>query len=148
MADEKDLLLTYLSGRDVECPRCGYNLRNLEKPVCPECREELSLAVGFDKPHFLWLVATVTPGFFSGICAAMLMIPIVGATLIGFPQPWPFYAAEAFGLTSVLAAFLLLRFRYAFLGQAPARQRQWAVVAWAMHVGAFVLFVAALIIYA
>ncbi len=66
-ADEAALLLEFLRDRDVSCPLCGYNLRNLSACTCPECRETLALAVGFRRPRFGWLLATVIPGFFSGI---------------------------------------------------------------------------------
>src|SRR5687767_8462552 len=45
-ADEVELLLAFVRDRDAHCPRCDYNLRNLTQPVCPECREELTLSVG------------------------------------------------------------------------------------------------------
>ena len=34
---EAQRILTYVSDRHVLCARCGYNLRNLTKPRCPEC---------------------------------------------------------------------------------------------------------------
>ena len=44
--EEIELLLRFIHERNVHCPRCDYNLRNLTQPVCPECREELRLTVG------------------------------------------------------------------------------------------------------
>jgi predicted amidophosphoribosyltransferase len=35
--EEARLLREFLAERDVLCPRCGYNLRGLDKPYCPEC---------------------------------------------------------------------------------------------------------------
>ncbi|MEM9662323.1 MAG: hypothetical protein AAF937_08435 [Planctomycetota bacterium] len=32
-----DQLKAYLVDRDVPCPGCGYNLRGVAEPVCPEC---------------------------------------------------------------------------------------------------------------
>ena len=43
--DEPALLRVYLAGRDVACPQCGYNLRELVGSRCPECGEELTLRV-------------------------------------------------------------------------------------------------------
>ncbi len=37
MAQTGDQLRDFLAGRDVPCPACGYNLRGLAAPVCPEC---------------------------------------------------------------------------------------------------------------
>ncbi|MEL7471738.1 MAG: hypothetical protein AAGK04_00345 [Planctomycetota bacterium] len=30
-------LRRYLKDRDAPCPRCGYNLRDLQRETCPEC---------------------------------------------------------------------------------------------------------------
>ena len=61
-SDGAATLLEYVRERDVPCPLCGYNLRNLTRPQCPECREDLKLTVGLLKPRFGWFLATVTPG--------------------------------------------------------------------------------------
>jgi hypothetical protein len=37
--------------RDVPCPSCGYNLRNLTGEVCPECGEALALRVNVLEPR-------------------------------------------------------------------------------------------------
>src|SRR5439155_15756670 len=44
-ADDPALLAVYLSSRDVPCPQCGYNLRQLTGVNCPECGEALALRV-------------------------------------------------------------------------------------------------------
>ena len=44
-AAEAELLRIYLASRDVECPQCKYNLRDLTGTRCPECGEELILRV-------------------------------------------------------------------------------------------------------
>jgi hypothetical protein len=44
-ASELELLRRYLAGRDVLCPQCKYNLRDLSGTICPECGEELVLRV-------------------------------------------------------------------------------------------------------
>ncbi|MEO1716444.1 MAG: hypothetical protein AAFR76_04970 [Planctomycetota bacterium] len=40
---DADQLRAYLAERDVPCPRCGYNLRGVTEPVCPECEFSLTL---------------------------------------------------------------------------------------------------------
>lgn len=138
--DDVALLLEYLRGRDAPCPRCGYNLRDLQLPRCPECREELSLAVGFRKARFGWFLATVTPGLFSGMCAAFLLVPMVMIPQTGGgPPPWPVFVADAFGWTSGLAALVLIAARHAFIKQPDERQRAWAIVIWAIHVAVFLV---------
>ena len=146
--DADTLLLEFLRARDAPCPRCGYNLRNLSGTTCPECRELLSLSVGFRKPRFGWLVAAITPGFFSGISAALMLIPLVGSMYSpNGPAPWPFWAMDAFGWLSGLAALVLVKYRYAFLRQPQVAQRGWAVLVWAIHLTAFALVVAARLLW-
>jgi uncharacterized membrane protein YidH (DUF202 family) len=45
------LLQTFLAGRDTDCPRCRYNLRDLSGSRCPECGNDLVLRVGLVAPH-------------------------------------------------------------------------------------------------
>lgn len=45
------LLQMFLAGRDTECPRCHYNLRDLNGSRCPECGHELVLRVGLIEPR-------------------------------------------------------------------------------------------------
>lgn len=35
--DDEALIRAYLAGRDVACPACSYNLRDLREARCPEC---------------------------------------------------------------------------------------------------------------
>ncbi len=135
--DETELLLEFLQARDFACPACGYNLRDLTAPTCPECRKELTLAVGFNRPQVLWFVVMIAPSVFSGIAAALLLVPLAGALLTGNRQPWPLCAIDAFGWISGLAALLLLRHRYAILRLSDRVQRTWAITAWLVHIFAF-----------
>ena len=148
-ADGDKLLLEYVRDRDVPCPLCGYNLRDLSTPTCPECREALSLTIGFRKPRFGWLLVTVTPGAFSGIAAAFLLIPLVGGLLFSpnSPAPWPIWGVDAFGWLSGLAALVLVKYRYAFLRLPQAAQRGCAVMAWAIHIAALAAFIAVVILF-
>jgi hypothetical protein len=137
--DEEGLLLDFLRDRDVPCPLCGYNLRDLSACTCPECRETLALTVGLRKLRFGWLLVTVIPGFFSGIAAALVTVPMVVSLFFSAnaPAPWPIWATDAFGWLSGLTALVLVKYRYAFLRQPQATQRVWAVTLWLVHLGAF-----------
>src|SRR4051812_39647348 len=59
------MLLAYVRDRDVPCPLCKYNLRNLTIPRCPECGQPLTIGVGlkepFQKAWIALLVATLLP---------------------------------------------------------------------------------------
>jgi hypothetical protein len=146
--DEVAHLLAYVRERDVPCPLCGYNLRDLTGPRCPECRHDLVLAVGVTRPHFLWLLVTIAPCIFSGMAAGLLLFPIFMSIFVGgILPPWQIFAAETFGWVSALAGFLLVWKRYAFLRQSRTAQRRWAVGAWAIHVTAFLGLIAAAILW-
>ena len=135
------MVLAFVRDRDAPCPGCGYNLRDLSEPRCPECRKDLVLAVGLREPRFGWFLITVTPGLFSGIAAVLLSIPVTILPLIGGgPAPWHVLMTDAFGWLSGLGALVLIRCRQAFLRQPNARQRLWALGAWAVHLCVFVMF--------
>lgn len=134
-ADETRLLLEFLRDRDADCPACGYNLRNLTRPVCPECRETLALTVGYQKPRIGLFVATITPSIFSGICGLIILFPLL--TVRG--APLEAFLLDTFGLSSGLLGLGLFVFRQAFLRQSRVSQMVWAFVTWAIHVLAFVV---------
>ncbi len=139
-ADSKQLLLDFVRQRDVPCPLCGYNLRDLTLPRCPECRQDLLLTVGVRNLRFVWLVATIAPCIFSGIAAAMLAIPILIAFGRGTDQaPMQVVGLDAFGWLSGVAGLLILRYRFAFLIRSPSTQRNWAIAMWAIHVATFLI---------
>ncbi|MEX1016075.1 MAG: hypothetical protein WDZ31_04950 [Phycisphaeraceae bacterium] len=57
---DHDLLLAYVRDRDVPCPRCRYNLRDIERPYCPECGTQPTLTVGdAQQPLGAWLLLTI-----------------------------------------------------------------------------------------
>ena len=50
-------------------------------------------------------------------------------------------ATDAFGWLSGIAALVLIKYRFRFLRQPRAAQQRWALLAWAVHVVAFVTFI-------
>jgi len=54
----EELLRQFLAFRDVPCPVCGYNLRDLLGDRCPECGDQLLLRVNTVEPR----LAAVTTG--------------------------------------------------------------------------------------
>ncbi len=113
------LLLEFLQGRDMPCPACGYNLRDLPSPVCPECREALRLQVGCQRARFGIFLAVLAPCIFSGICALFLLVPIV---ISRGNAPAGILALDAFGLSSGLAGLVLIRKREQFIRKSTADQ--------------------------
>lgn len=137
---EVELLLTYVRDRDVQCPRCEYNLRNLTQPVCPECREHLVLKVGTRRHRVHWLLLTIAPGMFAAIAVAIFMIM---STVHGFPpMPWEGVMTMTFltlsGTTSIILAFNATW----FLRRSDATQVTWTGITWGIHLLAFAIFVA------
>jgi hypothetical protein len=135
------MLFEFLREHDAACPVCGYNLKTLTRPICPECGQELVLAVGAAQLRFGWLLAALAPGFFSGIAAVFLLVPIVIVMMVGNGRPpLRIVAVDLFGWCSGIFAILLAIKRYRFLVQPRAVQRWWAVGIWLVHVAALGLF--------
>ena len=73
MEDQPDTMVpvvAFLRGRDVPCPGCKYNLRDLESAVCPECGEALTVGLQAERPRLAGLVLGLLPiamtlGFFG-----------------------------------------------------------------------------------
>ncbi|HEV7298939.1 MAG TPA: hypothetical protein VGN72_06195 [Tepidisphaeraceae bacterium] len=136
------MLLAFLREHDAACPVCGYNLRALTRPVCPECGHELVLTVGAARVRLGWLMAAVAPGFFSGIAAVFLLVPVVGRLIWGDGRMSPaLNALVVFGLGSGGFAIYLARTRSRFLAQPRARQRWWTLGIWLVHVAALGLLI-------
>jgi hypothetical protein len=77
MEPSPDLLRDFLSGRDVPCPNCEYNLRDLQGPLCPECGEKIMLQVGLAEPRQGLLIAGLV-GLSAGAgMSGLLLIYIV-----------------------------------------------------------------------
>jgi hypothetical protein len=76
------LLLEFLKGRDTTCPVCGYNLRDLCKPLCPECAAPLQLAVG--STHFrlgAWIVGVIAFALGLGFDAVVAFLLLIMAAM-------------------------------------------------------------------
>jgi hypothetical protein len=56
---EQALLRQFLADRDVPCPACGYNIRQLQRNTCPECGRGLKLVLGVVGPSNCWITALV-----------------------------------------------------------------------------------------
>jgi len=140
-ANEIDLLLTFLRERDVRCPRCGYNLRNLTQPTCPECREALSLKVDVQPLVIRWLLMTIAPGMF---CAIVLGIFLFLSMRHGSPGGMPTEAVLTilFVAASATASIALAVFNRWFTRQPEAAQVAAAVAVWLVHVAVFLAITA------
>jgi hypothetical protein len=50
-------LRSFLTARDVQCPKCEYNLRGLTGDRCPECGDQLVLRVNLAEPKLGAMIA-------------------------------------------------------------------------------------------
>src|SRR5262245_37722664 len=74
------LLVRWLVGRDAKCPVCGYNLRGLFEPRCPECGAGIELAVASPDSKFgWWVVAQVFLAMAMGFDAVVALLILMRA---------------------------------------------------------------------
>ena len=124
-------LIDFLRDRDIACPLCGYNLRHLRSPRCPECGRELELRVGLSEPRqAAWLTAQIAVSAAAGVGVLVVIMWIVQ----GWPTGNQWQALQDVGFIydiaaiAVAAALLYWRRRYLRLGRAT----QWIGAAVAM----------------
>ena len=143
--DETELLLRFVAHRDHACPKCDYNLRNLTRPICPECGEELKLTVGRRKFRDSLLFLLLAPCIFSSICT-ILLNGLIAYVWYGYSEPPPMWVwgVDGFGLLSGLAGLLLFLNRQTFMKRDRGVQLFWALLAWGIHIAVFVAVLAAL----
>jgi hypothetical protein len=76
-ADDGTALLNFVASRDMPCPACGYNLRMLSKPVCPECGLSLKLTVGSGEPfRRAWAIVLCLNAMVGGAGLFFLLITL------------------------------------------------------------------------
>ena len=83
--DRSAALRLFLSGRDVPCTGCGYNLRDGNSDQCPECGERLELALSRARPEQrmrLWAVALAATALAAGP-------GILIGTMLAGDRAWP-----------------------------------------------------------
>jgi hypothetical protein len=79
--DSAEQLRRFLAGRDVACPQCEYNLRDLKVPRCPECGEDLVLRVNLAEPKLrlliTGLIALAAGAGLNGLLLIFLVIQLL-----------------------------------------------------------------------
>jgi hypothetical protein len=122
-----DHLRHFLAARDIPCPACGYNLRDLAIDHCPECGEALFLAVrGLHEPTGPALVRLLAAALPLGFNAIFTAIGVVGAAFSHSWRPDDWLLVGMFGGLSVVFAGMLGRVQRTmprFRGR--ARRNQW-----------------------
>jgi len=142
-------LVDFLEERNVPCPFCGYNLRNLTENACPECQHRLCLTVGVHHVRFGWFLVAVTPSLVSGVAALSLLVLVAAAIIAGGgPIPPVFFLLVLLGVLSGLGAVALVLCRHRFIQLRPQVQRRWAALAWGIHAVPFIGLVILLVVTA
>jgi DNA-directed RNA polymerase subunit RPC12/RpoP len=109
--DTESQLIAFLAGRDVMCPQCSYNLRDLRAARCPECGEQLVLRVNLAEPKqrllIAGLIALSAGAGLNGLLIAYFFVQII---LRGWGEWWlQFLVVNSIGLAvegGVLAVWL------------------------------------------
>jgi hypothetical protein len=140
---DADRLLVFLAGNSAPCPACGYDLRDLRAPICPECGDELVLRVGLAHPQqgafIAGLVGLAAGAGFSGLLCVYVVVAIVIQSRTDLPPHfWTVTLLPTSVEASGLAAWMRCRRR---ISRAPAAWR-WALVVgcWALSLANVVLF--------
>lgn len=83
---ENRTLIAWLANRNVPCPGCGYNLRGLREPRCPECGSALALSVSIVDPYLkAWATAAACACAMGGIGLLFVVLLVKE----GWPGPPP-----------------------------------------------------------
>lgn len=129
---------------DAPCPACGYNLRGLTHPVCPECEHDLVLTIGLARPRLGWLLVALVPGMFSGVAGLLLSGLIFFVAIIeGDLAPPGIVLLALFGVGSGASALAMAYSRHKLMVRPVAAQQKLAAITWSVHVLAFLVLLIA-----
>lgn len=138
-AEPDPMLVQFLRERDVECPTCRYNLRNLARSTCPECDTPLALTLD-PETRSLWFFAfaLVPP---AGTMYLLLLFIVLTVLYPGGPEleAVPFICAS---FLSLGAGAVLIAESRRFSTLPVHQQWGWAALSWSVHVGGFILLIA------
>ena len=138
------MLAAYLAGRDVPCPQCGYNLRDLAGHRCPECGDALALRLGLAEPRLGTLVAGLI-GLSAGAGLSGLLLVYLFLTVTfrrGYdPDMWHFATVTAVPFLVEGFALLVWVRRWPQVRRArPAVRRLLVAACWGLTAANIVVF--------
>ncbi|MEM8756300.1 MAG: hypothetical protein AAGF47_00780 [Planctomycetota bacterium] len=142
--DDTARLVDWLADADEPCPVCGYSLRGITAPACPECNARIELGVRSPDrlvgPWAMMLISCAVAFGFDGVMTLLFSVPIL---VFQAGPPLPVVVLYSFFVTASLVLSLtiagLLRWRVSV--QRLPRKRQW-LVAWGMAGGIFLIHAA------
>ena len=136
-------LRAHLADRDAACPSCGYNLRALTTDHCPECNQQIVLAIRLAEPRLgLWIagaVALAAGAGFSGLLFAYFLVKIAPGGLSGFERAFGLITGGGFLVEGVLLALWVI-FRGPIRRASPAARWALVILACFLNIANFALF--------
>ncbi|MCA9303074.1 MAG: hypothetical protein KC996_03025 [Phycisphaerales bacterium] len=128
----RDMLRAFLAENDAPCPVCTYNLRGVELTNCPECDSPLTLSVGQGRiRQGIWLFACLAfaMGFgFDLVVGLMFLVAVIMTGAEDFGSVYMLISLCVLGGLCVLAMWLLVCHRQAWLRLERKIQRRWTIV--------------------
>ena len=143
---DADFLVDWLAHRDTPCPACGYNLRGLVGPTCPECGRGLRLGVSLSEQVLgAWiatLVALLLPAGFGLYLMVVWSVMFLknGVRVLSMP-PTQLALIAIYLLASVPLSIALIFGRRRFLRWSAAVQLACGGLAWTFLLIAIVMTV-------
>ena len=82
-------VVSFLAGRDIPCPACGYNLRGVTQEACPECAMPLTMADLRGKGAVMkhWVVPTLVSVVVIGLATVFLARGLVALGVVRGTPP-------------------------------------------------------------
>jgi len=142
-----DLLATYLQDRDVPCPNCAYNLRDLTSDACPECGLQVALGVHLTEPKLAAFIGGLVGLAMAAGFSGLLSILAVFVTLIegDGPPGGIFFVGMLFPFLFAMAVMLIwIRQRSRLRMCSPHLRSLFVVLCWVVPVINILVFVLSL----
>lgn len=134
------MLRAFLESHDAPCPVCGYNLRGVTLPICPECECPIELGIASNNAYLgAWLLALLAfamPLSFDLLVGLMMLLSTVFSAGENAESVFLLVSLTTLTLTSVGMLWVLVARKRDWLRM--ARRRQWRI-AWGMLLGVFVV---------
>lgn len=134
------LLREFLAEHDALCPVCGYNLRGVMLPVCPECECPIELGIASNNAYLgAWLLALLAfamPLSFDLLVGLMMLVSTVFSAGENAEGVFLLVSLTTLTLTSIGMLWVLVARKRDWLRM--PRRKQWKL-AWAFFTGVFVV---------
>ena len=143
LASDADLLRQFVAARDVGCPVCNYNLRDLTTDRCPECGDQLVLRINMAEPRQGWVVAgLVGLSAGAGLHGLLILYAFIriakGDSPRGLSQ---FFRVTGVGFAVLLIALIIwLRCWRGIRRLRKGKQMGWAIACWMLTLASLAYF--------